>query len=89
MRRQIKDRGGGGGVRRGIEGVVVCDERHGSEANEGFARAGAGRRAHGRGGLSAGAVSQSLPSNPHITAIRNSWIKILICHSRGATDLVD
>ena len=26
MRRQIKDRGGGGGVRRGIEGVAACDE---------------------------------------------------------------
>ena len=41
MRRQIKDRGGGGGVRRGIEGGAVCDEGHGGEAKEGFARAGA------------------------------------------------
>ena len=37
MRRQIKDRDGGGGVRCGIEGVAACDERHGGEAKEGFA----------------------------------------------------
>ena len=49
MRRRIKDRGGGGGVRRGIEGVAACDERHGSEANEGFARAGACREAWKKG----------------------------------------
>lgn len=49
MRRQIKDRGGGEGVRRGIEGVAVCDEGLGSEANEGFARAGACREAWKKG----------------------------------------
>lgn len=70
MRRQIKDRDGGGGGRRGIQGVAVCDERHGGEANEGFARAGACREAWKGGALggarlSAGAaVRVSAPGRP-------------------------
>lgn len=64
MRRRIKDRGGGGGVRRGIEGVAACDERHGGEANEGFARAGTCREAWKEGawlgeGLFVGRSGQS------------------------------
>lgn len=59
MRRQIKDRDGGGGVRCGIEGLAVCDERHGSEANEGFARAGACREAWRREGLFVGRSRRS------------------------------
>jgi hypothetical protein len=63
MRRQIKDRGGGGGVRRGIEGVAACDEGHGSEANEGFARAGGLAARRGRRELWGGRVCR--PERPY------------------------